>query len=281
VDWSQPRGNLISLGTDASKQATIAGDANGGLTVTPVAGQTFTVAAGASGGSLFSGTGSHVFGSGGNTVTMSAGKATLIAGATYSAINTGAFSKFANDQTGSNLRVGANGAGAILQGAYNDGAATLQINPFTGDVVFGATGATVTLASGAITATGKIRSVPTSATGYNQLYDTSGITTGRGAFAITSTGAGLAFGIESSVGGTSFAGSAAYSSYFGTSNATSVYIITNGVIRQTIDGSTGNATFAGSVAAAVAEYADNAAAVTAGLAVGTFYRTGDVLKVVH
>jgi hypothetical protein len=34
-------------------------------------------------------------------------------------------------------------------------------------------------------------------------------------------------------------------------------------------------------ATAVQEYADNAAAVTAGLSVGTFYRTGDLLKVVH
>lgn len=31
----------------------------------------------------------------------------------------------------------------------------------------------------------------------------------------------------------------------------------------------------------IAEYADNSAAVTAGLSVGTFYRTGDLLKVVH
>ena len=31
----------------------------------------------------------------------------------------------------------------------------------------------------------------------------------------------------------------------------------------------------------VPQYADNAAAVTAGLAVGRVYRTGDVLKIVH
>ena len=31
----------------------------------------------------------------------------------------------------------------------------------------------------------------------------------------------------------------------------------------------------------IPEYADNAAAVTAGLAVGNVYRTGDVLKIVH
>jgi hypothetical protein len=32
---------------------------------------------------------------------------------------------------------------------------------------------------------------------------------------------------------------------------------------------------------AVLEYADNAAALTAGLAIGTHYRTGDLLKIVH
>jgi hypothetical protein len=36
VTWSQPNGNLISMGTVAANQATIAGDANGGLTVTPI-----------------------------------------------------------------------------------------------------------------------------------------------------------------------------------------------------------------------------------------------------
>ena len=31
----------------------------------------------------------------------------------------------------------------------------------------------------------------------------------------------------------------------------------------------------------LAEHADNAAAITAGLTTGAFYRTGDLLKVVH
>jgi len=41
VTWSQPNGNLISLGTVAANQATIAGDASGGLTVTPKSGTGF------------------------------------------------------------------------------------------------------------------------------------------------------------------------------------------------------------------------------------------------
>jgi len=43
----------------------------------------------------------------------------------------------------------------------------------------------------------------------------------------------------------------------------------------------GSVQVAGLINSAVAEYADNAAAVTAGLAIGTQYRTGDLLKIVH
>jgi len=81
---------------------------------------------------------------------------------------------------------------------------------------------------------GKIRSSAATATGYNQLYDTTGITTGRGAFGITSTGAGLAFGIEASVGGTSFTGMTAYASYFGSTTATPVQFIANNSIAATL-----------------------------------------------
>jgi hypothetical protein len=38
---------------------------------------------------------------------------------------------------------------------------------------------------------------------------------------------------------------------------------------------------AGLINSAVTEHADNAAAVTAGLAIGTHYRTGDLLKIVR
>jgi len=43
----------------------------------------------------------------------------------------------------------------------------------------------------------------------------------------------------------------------------------------------GSVQSAGSINTAIAEHADNAAAITAGLAVGTHYRTGDLLKIVH
>ena len=43
----------------------------------------------------------------------------------------------------------------------------------------------------------------------------------------------------------------------------------------------GSVQSAGSINTAIAEHADNAAAITAGLVVGTHYRTGDLLKIVH
>jgi len=50
VNWSIPDSSTISLGTNPALQATIAGDANGGVTVTPVAGQMVTTANAAGGG---------------------------------------------------------------------------------------------------------------------------------------------------------------------------------------------------------------------------------------
>jgi len=43
----------------------------------------------------------------------------------------------------------------------------------------------------------------------------------------------------------------------------------------------GSIALTGTTTEVVAEYADNAAAITGGLSVGTHYRTGDLLKIVH
>jgi len=53
VTWSVPNGNLISLGTTAGSQATIAGDSAGGLTVTPKNGQGLTLTTASPGGTTF------------------------------------------------------------------------------------------------------------------------------------------------------------------------------------------------------------------------------------
>ena len=67
---------------------------------------------------------------------------------------------------------------------------------------------------------------------------------------MNNTSGQVQFGLESSTGGSLISGSAAYSSYIGTNAGFTApfYITTNGVIRQTINGSTGAATFASSQA---------------------------------
>jgi hypothetical protein len=62
---------------------------------------------------------------------------------------------------------------------------------------------------------------------------------------MNNTSGQVQFGVESSTGGSLITGAAAYSSYIGTNAGitTPFYITTNGVIRQTINGSTGAATF--------------------------------------
>jgi hypothetical protein len=185
------------------------------------------------------------------TITSTAGNN---AGLFLSTTATTGYQYFAVNSTGAALRIGIeNSAGAALVagsspydtfiGTANATGLTLSTNG-TNRLRIDSTGAATF--AGAVTVGGKIQSSVSTATGYNQLYDTSGITTGRGAFAITSTGAGLAFGVEASVGGTSFTGSTAYASYFGTTTATPIHFVTNSVIRQTID-SAGAATFAGAV----------------------------------
>lgn len=66
------------------------------------------------------------------------------------------------------------------------------------------------------------------------LSNTGNATTGNlyGSFANTS--AALVLGIESSVGGTLFSGSTAYSSVFGSSTNEAVHLATNGIVRLTI-----------------------------------------------
>lgn len=53
----------------------------------------------------------------------------------------------------------------------------------------------------------------------------------------------------------------------------------NGTIALSVNGVL--AGVAGDISLGTAQYADNAAAITGGLAAGTIYRTGDLLKIVH
>src|SRR5690606_14855748 len=56
--------------------------------------------------------------------------------------------------------------------------------------------------------------------------------------------------------------------------------VTNGSASITI-ATSATPTFTGVTISGIAEYADNAAAISGGLTTGRLYRTGDILKIVH
>jgi hypothetical protein len=85
--------------------------------------------------------------------------------------------------------------------------------------------------------TGTINSGASTATGYNLVFRTSGITTGRAQTGLTNTSGDLYTGIEGSTAGQTISGSAAYSAYIGTFTSNPLYLITSGAIRATLDSS--------------------------------------------
>lgn len=105
---------------------------------------------------------------------------------------------------------------------------------------------TGTVLTGAQTVGGMV----TSTLGNNtQLFQASTATTGYQYCNMNNTSGQLIYGIESSTGGSVISSAAAYSTFIGTGGVSTapLYLITNGIIRQTINGSTGAATFSGAV----------------------------------
>jgi hypothetical protein len=84
---------------------------------------------------------------------------------------------------------------------------------------------------------GTINSGASSATGYNLVFRTSGITTGRVQTGLTNTSGDLYTGVEGSTAGQTLTGSAAYSSFIGTFAANPLYLVSNATIRATLDSS--------------------------------------------
>jgi len=80
---------------------------------------------------------------------------------------------------------------------------------------------------------GTIRAAGTAATIFNSFYST-GTTTAANYGAIANTGNTLIWGVDSSAGG-AVTGGAAYSSFFGSSSAYPLELITTGTVRATID----------------------------------------------
>jgi hypothetical protein len=87
----------------------------------------------------------------------------------------------------------------------------------------------------ALDVVGTIQSTATTATGFNQAFDTSGITTGRAQLRLRNSSGDLIAGIENSTGGTTLTGAAANSGYIGTFTSTPFYLVQGGNIRTTID----------------------------------------------
>jgi hypothetical protein len=82
---------------------------------------------------------------------------------------------------------------------------------------------------------GTINSSTSSATGYNLVFRTSGITTGRAQTVLTNTSGDLYTGIEGSTAGATLTGSAAYSAFVGTFTSNPFYLVSGGQIRTTLD----------------------------------------------
>ena len=193
-----------------------------------------------------SGTGSHVFGTT-NTVTLAAGTVTAtgigkIAGIQVTGASTAA--------TGVGVEVLWDNTSAIIQGFNRTGSVFtpilvggstvgLQIGGVTKFGLDASGNATLSgnltvNGTGTSSVAGKLQLGATTATGYNTLLESSGITTGRGVYQITSNGAWLIAGIEGSAGGTSLTGSTAYASFLGSFTATPLHLVSNGTIGATL-----------------------------------------------
>ena len=86
---------------------------------------------------------------------------------------------------------------------------------------------------------GVINASAANPTGINYALRTTGVTTGRSQIYLNNTSGDLVLGLEGSVGGSSYSGTAAYSSFVATTGANPFYVITNSAIRATFD-SAGN-----------------------------------------
>lgn len=136
---------------------------------------------------------------------------------------------------------------------YNSGlgATAISIAEATNVVTFAA-GITATTGtfSGLITRTGA------AATG-TQGMTFGGTTTGYHYMNMTNTGANLVFGIEASTGNTIFAGSSAYAAGLKTGNATDLCFGTNDLVRLTLNGTTGSATFTAGISATTGTFSSD------------------------
>jgi hypothetical protein len=118
-------------------------------------------------------------------------------------------------------------------------------------------------------------------TGLNLAFKTTGVTTGRVQTYLSNTSGDLLSGIEGSTAGQTLTGSAAYSGFIGTFTNNPFYLVSNGLIRATIDTSgnvgVGVSTF-GTSAAKVLGLANATAPSTSPAGMGQLYVESGALK---
>ena len=138
----------------------------------------------------------------------------------------------------------ATGSGAYL--SYNTAGNYFAINAVTQGVGYrnialandgGSVGIGTSSPAYKLDVVGAINASAANPTGFNHALRTTGVTTGRSQIYLNNTSGDLVLGVEGSSGGTSYSGTAAYSSFAATSGANPFYVITNSAIRATFDSS--------------------------------------------
>jgi hypothetical protein len=136
----------------------------------------------------------------------------------------------------SNQLLGAGGT-ATLASATITGDLTVDTSTLKVDSANNRVGIVNASPTTALDVVGTITATASTATGYNLVYDTASITTGRAQSRLRNTSGAYVAGIEGGTAGASLTGSAAYSAYAGSFGAYPFYLVSNSAIQATLDSS--------------------------------------------
>jgi len=136
----------------------------------------------------------------------------------------------------SNQLLGAGGT-ATLASATITGDLTVDTSTLKVDSANNRVGIVNASPTTALDVVGTITATASTATGYNLVYDTASITTGRVQSRLRNTSGAYVAGLEGGTAGASLTGSAAYSAYAGSFGAYPFYLVSNSAIQATLDSS--------------------------------------------